>query len=150
MPFCGLHKVGGWGVQQMPFSSAPTIMIRHDENDELSVPGLSTSQNTISSTQGSFSGAIAAIPAAAKKRTYEDDIEDEMDNFFEELDTSDDVSAATPVHDRPIAKMKGSRKTSMPASVSILDGGDFEEAIFLTPMEDVQGYHEGNIWSKNK
>lgn len=130
-PFCGLHKTGGWAAQEIPPSSAPSILQAQEEEDD-DMPGLSTSQNTIMSTQNSFASCLDS-----KKRTledgYEDDAEGAMDAFFDETDDFPQQTTAS----RPIARMKiSARKAAANPSVRVFgNGNDFEEATFLMPME---------------
>ncbi|KAF2168199.1 hypothetical protein M409DRAFT_21643 [Zasmidium cellare ATCC 36951] len=133
-PFCGLHKIGGWAAQETPFSSAPPAMRGQQEEDD-DMPGLSTSQHTLHSTQSSFASAVDS-----KKRTfedgYEDDAEDAMDAFFDE---AEDVTTipAKPAQSRPMARMKPTARKAAPINaVRIFGEDDFEEATFLVPMEE--------------
>jgi hypothetical protein len=108
-----------------------------EEDDGL--PGLSISQATILSSQGSYAGGLAAIERPSgnlRKRGYEEDVEDEMDAFFDEMD-------AVKEERRPIARMRSANvapggKMGGAAAVRIVHGGDvddFEEAAFLAPVE---------------
>lgn len=129
-PFCGLHKTGGWAAQDIPPSSAPSIMRGQEEEDE-DMPGLSTSQSTLMSTQNSFASRIDSKKRALEDG-YEDDAEDAMDDFFDETDDDDAAKQS-----RPIARMKTSSRKGAPlSSVRVFgDGNDFEEATFLMPMD---------------
>lgn len=95
------------------------------------MPGLSTSQSTLMSTQNSFASRIDSKKRALEDG-YEDDAEDAMDDFFDETD--DDEAAK---QSRPIARMKTSTRKGAPlSSVRVFgDGNDFEEATFLMPMD---------------
>lgn len=99
------------------------------------MPGLSTSQNTIMSTQNSFVSRMESKKRAFDDE-YEDDAEDAMNAFFDE---ADDTTATLPKQaaSRPLARMKTSAREAAPTgNVRIFgDGNDFEEATFLVPME---------------
>ncbi|KXT06589.1 hypothetical protein AC578_8561 [Pseudocercospora eumusae] len=127
-PFCGLHKTGGWAVQEMPSSSAPAAMQQHETYENEARPSLSMSQSTLSSTQSSFMSTSSSL--STKKRRYEDEAENDMDAFFDE---SEDAEAQEP----DAARMKSrTRKNNGSNWVQIMNGnGDFEEAAFLMPME---------------
>ncbi|EME86342.1 uncharacterized protein MYCFIDRAFT_84488 [Pseudocercospora fijiensis CIRAD86] len=129
-PFCGLHKTGGWAVQDVPPSSAPAAMRQCEDYDNEGMPSLSMSQSTIPSTQSSSMSTSSSL--GAKKRTYEDEAENDMDAFFDE---SEDAVAQEPDALRPIARMKC--RTGKNNAQILNDNGDFEEAPFLMPM-DVQ------------
>lgn len=137
-PFCGLHKVGGWAAQEVT-SSAPADMRAWDDADEEDMPGLSFSQHTFSSSQNSITGLSQQLIGSAKKRSYEEDVEDDMDAFFDEADAID-AAAGHGDTSRPIARMKGSasRKSVQNNVVRILDADDFEEAAFLAPMDGME------------
>jgi len=136
-PFCGLHKVGGWAQQQSPFnpppSSAPAASRTGDADGYEAMPALSMSQSTIPSTQSSF--PLQQQPPKTNKRSYEDEIEDELDAYFSEVEEEDHE---TLIAKRAIAQPR-SRMQKAPAGngqVSIVgEDGDFEEATFLAPME---------------
>lgn len=75
MPMCGLHKIGG-------HSSQPSV-----GTTTSSVPELSYSQSTISSSTSSrlpirSVAAPPQTPPNIRKRSYNDEIEDELDAFF--------------------------------------------------------------------
>lgn len=136
-PFCGLHKIGGWAAQEVT-SSAPAHMYGWNKENEEDMPGLSFSQHTFSSSQDSCYGSSQQFVGSAKKRSYEDDVEDDMDAFFDEADAAD----AAEYHDtnRPIARMKGTgpKKNTRNSVVRILDTDDFEEAAFLAPLDGME------------
>lgn len=98
------------------------------------IPGLSMSQDTIPFPQSSLMSAVSS--SKAKKRTYEDEAENDMDTFFDE-DAGEAVRSQIPNTSRPIARMKiPTRKTTSAALLCIVsDEGDFPEADFLMPME---------------
>lgn len=130
-PFCGLHKVGGWAPQfSPPPSSAPAAFQSRDEV----MPALSMSQSTIPSTQSSFLSQ-QQTPIKTNKRSYEDEIEDELDAYFSGVEDEDHE---TLIAKRVIAQPKN-RMQKAPAGsrqVAIVgEDGDFEEAAFLAPME---------------
>lgn len=136
-PFCGLHKVGGFSAQESfaaPPSSAPPAFPTGDEAPGSSMPGLSMSQTTLPSTQSS---ATSPAPKTTKKRSYDEEIEDDLDAYFDEVEAEEQ---RTPVAARRIAKLKNSPRKQIvaPADEFAFTGGvegDFEEAAFLVPME---------------
>lgn len=132
MPFCGLHKTGGWGAQEVPSSYAPATMGGTDD-----LPGLNVSQSTLSSTSGSFAINETARAANNRKRTYEEEVEEDLDAYFDDIDAE---PAGAPTQ-RPIAKMKQqSRNGGQDAGVR-RSVNDFEDAVFLAPQDgmDVDG-----------
>ncbi|KAK4631922.1 hypothetical protein CLAFUW4_02378 [Fulvia fulva] len=132
-PFCGLHKVGGLTEQEIP-SSAPAIMGMEEEED-YDMPALSTSQGSFMSTQNSFM-ASARTYTESKKRTYEDEADDDMDKFFDEQGDEDMAISQQNTAARPIARLKGTtRKVQQQHGVRIFGSDDFDEAPFLMPME---------------
>lgn len=132
MPFCGLHKTGGWGAQENPPSSAPAMM-ENDFEDYDELPDLSFSQATLNSTQNSFMSANGAQEGSSKKRSYDEEIEEGLDAFFNDVDEDSVAQYSREVSKRPIAKMKGSKKAEQGAPSSV--GNDFEEAAFLSPLD---------------
>ncbi|KAF1819877.1 uncharacterized protein K489DRAFT_373103 [Dissoconium aciculare CBS 342.82] len=134
MPFCGLHKIGGLGMQQMPASSAPAAVMDTYELDFEHMPDLSGSQITLSSSQESF-GPVEE--PSNRKRTYEDEVEDGMDALFEDMHAPDIIHHQMPGVSRPIAKPRNLRKTAISDQPAVINPGDFDEAPFLTPMEVV-------------
>jgi hypothetical protein len=131
-PFCGLHKTGGWMAQEVPSSSAPAALETDADLDE-AVPGMTWSQSTITSTQSSFLSSTSSWHSFSRKRTYEDEAEDEMDVFFDEMDAEDEQQRSAPT--RPIARMRGcvNRKT-----VQVVGEDDFEDADFLAPLDGME------------
>lgn len=128
-PFCGLHKTGGWGAQAVPSSSAPAAL-----GDEDEMPGLTVSQCSLPSTQGSFGANGEAFRANGRKRTYEEEVEVDLDAFFDDFGDEGEVVRV----DRPIARLKGQgRKGDGDAVVqaALARGSDFEDAVFLAPQE---------------
>ena len=126
-PFCGLHKTGGWGAQE-PSSSAPA-----DLGDEDEMPDLTMSQYTLPSTQGSFGANEKAFRSNRRKRTYEEEVEDDLDAFFDDLgDGAGELRV-----ERPIARMKVQGRKGGDAVVQAAParGFDFEDAVFLVPQE---------------
>ncbi|EMC92202.1 hypothetical protein BAUCODRAFT_38223 [Baudoinia panamericana UAMH 10762] len=130
-PFCGLHKTGGWASQPeayVPPSSAPPVLQRDEEH----LPALTTSQLTLpSSTQSSFGSTSAPETNGTKKRTFEDEMEDDLDELFDEMDAAGPSSSI-----RRLAKPKATLRRAATDGV-LLDVGheDFEEAAFLAPMD---------------
>jgi hypothetical protein len=132
IPFCGLHKTGGWAAQEVPPSSAPAVMMRNES--EMDVPGLSFSQSTFVSTQENFT----STGSGSRKRSYEEEAEEEMDAFFDEVEAEEGFEELTSRDERPIARMKGrsaKAKVEVGGPVRVFGENDFEEADFLAPME---------------
>lgn len=99
------------------------------------MPGLSMSQSTLSSTQASV--LSNAAQTLSNKRSYEEEIEDDLDAYFDEVEAEEQM---TPVEGRRIARLKNSpqKQTIVGVGVYSSAGGvaeDFEEAPFLAPME---------------
>lgn len=131
MPFCGLHKTGGWGAQEVPSSSAPAVMggLARDEED---MPGLSMSQGTLSSTQASFGANDVAYTVNSRKRTYDEEVEDDLDAYFDDIDAEQTNNPTA----RPFARMKQQgKKEGQAAAVRLPGGNDFEDAVFLAPAD---------------
>ncbi|KAI7410707.1 hypothetical protein KC332_g6257 [Hortaea werneckii] len=136
MPFCGLHKVGGLGVSSS-FGGAQ----EDEEEDEEDVPGLTWSQETVESSQGSLMGAGFAMGGGysgsqieSKKRTYDEEMEEEMDAYFEDGAGEAADMGQFGVAGRKIAKPRGAvRRKGGNGSEGV--EGDFEEASFLAPMD---------------
>lgn len=102
--------------------------------DEDGVPGLSMSQSTIASTQDSFmSTSSSTVAGANKKRCYEEEIEGDMDAYFDEVEADDERVTA-----RVIAKPRLGLRKGFTDAVLAAEGEDFEDANFLAPM-DVDG-----------
>lgn len=133
-PFCGLHKTGGWAAQAVPPSSAPAVMERYYEDDD-EVPSVTMSQSTLASIQSS-STSFAPQPEHRRKRTYEEEIEDDLDSFFDDGEESGVLDDQPLWTERPIAKMKVPvQKAGANRRVRILGDDDFEDANFLAPPE---------------
>lgn len=134
-PFCGLHKIGGFSAQDSytaPPSSAPAAFPTGE-----SMQSLSTSQSTTRSTRGSAMPDLDT--RVSNKRSYDEEAEDDMDAYFDELRAEDQMA---PVEGRRIAKLKGSLQKQSVGGIGVYTPtggveGDFEEATFLAPMEDV-------------
>ncbi|KAK1018980.1 hypothetical protein LTR54_000793 [Friedmanniomyces endolithicus] len=134
MPFCGLHKTGGLAYQPqayMPSSSAPAAAGVGQAYGKGDTPGLTSSQHTISSTQSSFASLASPGGVPSKKRTFEEEMEDDLDVYFDEVDAVDSAMAV-----RVIAKPKASlRRVATDEHMQSTDGQDFDDAVFLAPME---------------
>ncbi|KAK8204357.1 hypothetical protein M8818_005086 [Zalaria obscura] len=126
-PFCGLHKIGG-------LATAPASSPYASSQD--SVPGLSWSQASVASM-----ASVATIPTSwpapdnQKKRSYDDEIEEELDAYFEREDAV--LGAPT---SRPIAQPRGRAKglVSMNGAEPVSTvPGDFDDGDvgFLQPMD---------------
>lgn len=138
-PFCGLHKTGGWATQELPPSSAPAAM-QADDDSEDDAPHLTTSQSTIPSTQGSFTSSTTAISSASRKRAYEDEIEDDLDAYFDAQDFDDFESSThtTMLPVRPIARLKWTAERASGAeTVRVTRDDDFNDAAFLVQPESM-------------
>ncbi|KAK5685329.1 hypothetical protein LTS10_003407 [Elasticomyces elasticus] len=104
-PFCGLHKIGGLSSQ--PPSSAPAFVGAGCATEKYDLPGLSTSQSTFSSTQNSFMSPTSSTIPPTKKRTFEEEIENDMDAFFDGVDQMDSaprpraIARPRPAYDMP-------------------------------------------------
>ncbi|KAF2726344.1 hypothetical protein K431DRAFT_280373 [Polychaeton citri CBS 116435] len=152
-PFCGLHKIGGWADQEdvyAPTSSAPTILqSARGGRDSWDVPRLTMSQSTLGSSQESFTSS-AYLPASLvsnKKRTYEEETEEDIDAIFDAMDASDldedpvnaDSDSSLHLADtlRLIAKPRRNAKAHSSTSSTAMasDKIDFEEAPFLQPLD---------------
>lgn len=135
-PFCGLHKIGGLSTQDSftaPPSSAPPAFQTGNECNS-SMPNLSMSQSTLSSTQDSMLSNVA--PKLSNKRSYDEDIEDDLDAYFDEVEAEEQIAP----EGRRIARLKNSPHKQVIGNVGVYtsSGGaaeDFEEAPFLAPME---------------
>lgn len=136
-PFCGLHKVGGFSAQDFlaPPSSAPSALQSENEVAN-SMPGLSMSQSSFESTQENLPSFAAFKPS--NKRSYDDVAEDDMDAFFDEVETEEQTA---PVETRRIARLKNPPRKQVAGRAAVFGSaaaaieGDFEEAAFLAPME---------------
>ena len=77
-----------------------------------------------------------AAPDLSNKRSYEEDIEEDLDAYFDEVEAEEQVA---PVEGRRIARLKNSPRKQINGSVDVYTSpgveGDFEEAPFLAPME---------------
>ncbi|KAK1065746.1 hypothetical protein LTR33_011756 [Friedmanniomyces endolithicus] len=134
MPFCGLHKTGGLAYQPqayMPLSSAPAAAGVRQAYGTAFTPGLTSSQQTIASTQSSFASLVSPGGVPSKKRTFEEEMEDDLDVYFDEIDAVDSAMAV-----RVIAKPKASlRRAATDEHMQAPDGQDFDDAVFLAPIE---------------
>ncbi|KAF2213133.1 hypothetical protein CERZMDRAFT_96801 [Cercospora zeae-maydis SCOH1-5] len=128
MPFCGLHKIGGHSSQ--PISSAPPTLDRSAD----CIPDLARSQSTTASSQNSF-GGTSSHDANAKKRSYEDEVESDMDAFFDDGDFGEAAPFGGATKTRFMARMKSSPSKPLISAVQVVEDDDFEEATFLMPME---------------
>jgi len=99
------------------------------------MPGLSTSQSSFASTQGGSVHSVA--PKTANKRSYDDEAEDDVDAYFDEVEVEEQT---VPFEARRIAKLKSSPRKHVAECIAIFGsavavGDDFEEAAFLAPIE---------------
>ncbi|KAF2764492.1 hypothetical protein EJ03DRAFT_331783 [Teratosphaeria nubilosa] len=120
-PFCGLHKVGGWAQQEnVPPQSNMAVL-------NTVVPTFSTSESAF---------AIPINIESSKKRSYDDEVEDEMDAFSVEPDTEN--ATASLLQQRPVAKLRAPlKRTAFDSGIFMGEDedDDFEEATFLAPMD---------------
>ena len=121
-----------------PPSSAPAAFFPATSLDETDfLPALSISQNTPPSTQNSIHSSQHPL-TKTNKRSYEDELEDELDAYFSEVEAED--------HDTLVAKRafvqprnRAQKMVMGGGQVAIVgEDGDFEEAPFLAPM-DIDG-----------
>lgn len=101
------------------------------QEDEDGVPGLMWSQGSLSSTQSSFMSMSSTPSAPSKKRGYDEEVEEEMDAYFDEPEAAGLFSQQAIPSARPLAKMKGT--PAQRGGVRIFGTDDFEEAGFLVP-----------------
>ncbi|KAK5134525.1 hypothetical protein LTR08_006442 [Meristemomyces frigidus] len=130
VPFCGLHKTGGLAAQDsgwVPTSSAPPVFQTHDRGYG-DVPALSWSQSTPASTQNSILPSAPSAEGGGKKRSYEEETEDNLDAFFVDV-----AAAETQPTTRLTAKPKASLRRG--AKEHAFGAGDFDDATFLAPMD---------------
>lgn len=78
-----------------------------------------------------------AAPELSNKRSYEEDIEEDLDAYFDEVEAEEQMA---PVEGRSIARLKNSPHKQTIGGVGVYNSncgidGDFEEAPFLAPME---------------
>jgi len=156
LPFCGLHKVGGHSVQEMPVDAQGILDIFSDET----IP-ITSSQESNASTLSTDSMPAAPLlnpMIKNKRRFYEDEGDDEDIPPFQ-LHFSDplnpllaDLSVSSPnmpfgqtqmsrlnaISARVMAKPRSRRKASGGVAMSeeVMESMDFEEADFLKPCED--------------
>lgn len=128
MPFCGLHKTGGWSAQQAPASSAPAGLSGTSAGGD-DMPGMTMSQDTLPSTHLSFGINDQAYATNNRKRTYEEEVEEDLDAYFNVLDSE-------PVHiQRPVARMKQPARKLEQDAARRQHGDDFDDAVFLAPLD---------------
>lgn len=70
--------------------------------------------------------------SSTKKRSYDDDIEDELDAFFDEEEGRDLAMQTV----RPMARPRGRGKAVSTESMPTMGDFDDDEAAFLQPMEE--------------
>ena len=97
------------------------------------MPGLSVSQSSLASTVPLH----FSIPKIANKRSYDDDAEDDVDAYFDEVEAEEQN---VPAEARRIAKLRSSPHKQVAGCVAVFDSavgieGNFEEAAFLAPTE---------------
>lgn len=100
------------------------------------MPDMTMSQYTLASTQASFDSSMSAFSFSTRKRVYEEEIEDDLDAYFDGLDNDGDSDENRIVYLRPIARLKGSARpaeTSVPAPFP--GNNDFDDVHFLAPPE---------------
>lgn len=139
-PFCGLHKTGGWAAQSPadfpPSSAPPALQHQRADMDAFDsgldyLPNLSMTQSTVPSSQGSFASGLSATAGPGKKRTYEEEVEDDLDSYFDEVD-----AMAQGGEGRRIAPLRGGQKPYLQGvGNTAVNVSDFDEAPFLAPMD---------------
>ena len=136
-PFCGLHKTGGWAAQELLPSSAPAVVER--DEDRLEMPVMTMSQSSLPSTQTSSMSSRSTRSEPVRKRTYEDEIEYDMDAIFDNVEAADLAAQQMPPSSRPIARMKPTvQKPRLDRLVRIAGDDDFEEAAFLAAEDGME------------
>lgn len=72
----------------------------------------------------------------SKKRGYDEEVEDDLDAYFDDVEALERDECRTQVSNRPMARMKGTKAANgTGASIAIAIADDFEEADFLSPGE---------------
>lgn len=139
-PFCGLHKVGGWATQpSLPPPSSPpaAFAVRDEQYDDM--PALSISQNTVATSQNSFTASLSHPATKKRSRGDEDDyervIEDDLDAFFNDFGSEEPVMATT---NRVFAQPRSLGKKAPTAGQVAVVNNDFDEAPFLAPVEGME------------
>lgn len=159
MPFCGLHKVGGHGVQDMPVNTHEPI----DMFAATRMPFTSSQESSSSCFSTDWMPAAPMLtPFLNNKRRYRDDeaededvppfqlhFSDPLDPMLAGLSFTSPTRAFYPVSHtnmpnissmstRAMAKPKTRRKdrSEFGARSPDNDGMDFDEAAFLAPCDD--------------
>ncbi|MCJ1288996.1 hypothetical protein MMC34_000528 [Xylographa carneopallida] len=123
-PFCGIHKVGGYGYQ-LPTNNDD------DNNNEDEVSCFPSSQE--SSTSSAMAPPASSPPTATKKRSWSVG----SDDLLEHINTFHRESMSPPL--RPLAQPKTRIRRSPPVGAwggcgqDGMEWEDFEEAPFLQP-----------------
>lgn len=160
LPFCGLHKIGGHSVQDMPppVDAHEPIDIFADDRMPFS---LSQESTTSTLSTDSMPAAPMLNPRTKNKRRFLEDEEDDEDIPPFQLHFSDplnpllaDLSVSpttvaypisrtampdlSAISGRAMAKPKTRRKGGATVAVAdvVADGMEFDEADFLEPWED--------------
>lgn len=98
-PFCGLHKIGG--ISSQPTSSAP---------------GLSYTQSTIASSM-----STPQTPQTnTRKRSYADDMEAELDSFFDDEQDQNDSMLDNTTSPKPMYPLSHSSMPDLSAKAGIV------------------------------
>jgi hypothetical protein len=166
MPFCGIHRVGGLGVQESSespavfggsFSSSmtttsayPSFPGTHDVNGMGDIPGLTLSQESVDSNSSTSSGITGA---QTRKRSFADEEDDapEMPGRLSANAWQDEAvspRSLVPVgwgNGRTMAVPRKIRLRGKPAATGavgqenfmVIDD-DFDEAPFLDPSLEVE------------
>ena len=101
------------------------------------MPALTYSQNSAVSSAESVGGSTVTAGLGTKKRGYDEEIEDELDAFFDEQEEVEHVLPAARVV-RPLARLRGKWKVGGSTEMRVggvdgdFDDGDVE---FLAPMD---------------
>lgn len=112
-PFCGLHKIGGFASQPDTYFSIPS-----------SAPSLTTSQSTLQSSPAPVLTPLHSTnPSNLRKRSYDEEIEDQLDAIFDEEDRAE----------RELAAAAASPKSTYPVSHSSMPDLNRITSSFLKP-----------------
>ncbi|KAK4200585.1 ribonucleotide reductase inhibitor-domain-containing protein [Triangularia verruculosa] len=147
LPFSGIHKVGGLGIQPA-VGEATTTTATTDNNFDDYMPGLTNSQDSIFSNS-SVTSAVEATERVnnnAKKRFFVNDEEDQewagQQGSWQDMEISPRSFGPAGFENRKWAMPKGKKNREAVVGQEnvgggmVVDGNDFEEASFLERMDD--------------
>lgn len=150
LPFCGIHKIGGLGTQGSTLSSSSSEWepTRHPSSidggmydDDDNVPGLTLSQESVDSNYDDRDAA-----AKTRKRFFADDADEDAHaeaGFLDDEISPRSLGPADLANSRVFAMprkgrlQQGKMTSSGQENVMVVDG-DFEEAAFLDPNNEVE------------